>query len=48
MGIAGTDGNLIEVKNIYFYEKSKKVDLGYVGNPVQLNTKLLKIFYLLE
>jgi|TARA_B100000003_G_scaffold200466_1_gene207377 acetylglutamate kinase len=42
MGIAGTDGKLIEVKKYIFYEKSKKIDLGYVGNPVQLNTKLLK------
>ena len=43
MGIAGTDGKLIEVKNIFFMKsQKKKIDLGYVGNPVQLNTKLLK------
>ena len=44
IGIAGTDGKLIEVKKYIFYEKSKKIDLGYVGNPIQLNTKLLKSF----
>ena len=33
MGISGTDGNLIEAKKYVFYEKSKKIDLGFVGNP---------------
>ena len=42
IGIAGTDGKLIEAKKYVFYEKSKKVNLGFVGNPVKLNTKLLK------
>ena len=42
LGIAGTDGNLIEAKKYVFYEKSKKIDLGFVGNPINLNTKLLK------
>ena len=42
LGIAGTDGKLIEAKKYVFYEKSKKVNLGFVGNPVKLNTKLLK------
>ncbi len=42
LGIAGTDGKLIEAKKYSFYEHSKKIDLGFVGNPVKLNTKLLK------
>ena len=41
MGISGIDGNLIEAKKYVFYEKSKKVDLGFVGNPIKLNTKLI-------
>ena len=42
MGISGIDGKLIEAKKYVFYEKSKKVDLGFVGNPIKLNTKLIK------
>ena len=42
MGIAGTDGKLIEAKKYVFYKNSKKVDLGFVGKPVKLNTKLIK------
>ena len=42
MGIAGTDGKLIEAKKYVFYKSSKKVDLGFVGKPVKLNTKLIK------
>ena len=42
LGISGIDGNLIEAKKYTFYEKSKKVDLGFVGNPIKLNTKLIK------
>ena len=42
MGIAGTDGKLIEAKKYVFYKNPKKVDLGFVGKPVKLNTKLIK------
>ncbi len=42
LGIAGTDGKLIEAKKYILYENRKKVDLGYVGKPNKLNSKLLK------
>ncbi len=42
LGISGTDGQLIEARKYNFYENKHRVDLGYVGNPVKLNYKLLK------
>ncbi len=42
MGIAGTDGKLIEAKKYVFYKNPKKVDLCFVGKPVKRNTKLIK------
>ena len=39
---SGEEVELIQAKKYIFHEQEKKVDLGYVGMPVQLNLKLLK------
>ncbi|MBF95911.1 MAG: Acetylglutamate kinase [Alphaproteobacteria bacterium MarineAlpha9_Bin4] len=41
LGIAGTDGKLIEAKKYIFYEGNKKLNLGFVGKPYELNSNLL-------
>jgi len=42
IGISGKDSNLIEAKKKFVYEDSKKIDIGFVGEVVSINTKLLQ------
>lgn len=41
IGISGKDSNLIEAKKKFVYEGSKKIDIGFVGEVVNINTELL-------
>ncbi len=41
LGIAGTDGRLIQAKKYTLTQNKKQIDLGYVGNPIKLNSQLL-------
>lgn len=41
VGISGRDNNLICAKKKYLYEKEEKIDIGYVGEVVSVNTKIL-------
>lgn len=42
IGISGRDGNLIQAEKKYLYEGDEKIDIGYVGQVVNVNKKLLK------
>ena len=42
LGVSGIDGNLIEAKKYVIYKDRKKIDLGFVGAPSELNSILLK------
>ena len=42
IGISGKDSNLIEAKKKFVFEDSKKIDIGFVGEVVSINTKLLQ------
>ncbi len=42
VGFCGIDGNLISCKKQYTKVDGKKVDLGYVGNIVEINPHLIK------
>ncbi|TCO71061.1 acetylglutamate kinase [Marinisporobacter balticus] len=41
VGISGRDNQLIAAKKKYIYEEKEKIDIGYVGEVVSVNTKLL-------
>ncbi|MGH4050927.1 MAG: acetylglutamate kinase [Clostridium sp.] len=42
IGISGRDSNLIEAKKKFVYEDGKKIDIGFVGEVVNIDTQLLK------
>ena len=41
IGISGKDSNLIQAKKKYVYEDDQKIDIGFVGDVVNINTELL-------
>ena len=41
IGISGKDSNLIEAKKKFIYEDNQKIDLGFVGEVVNINTQVL-------
>ncbi|KXG75223.1 acetylglutamate kinase [Thermotalea metallivorans] len=41
LGISGRDGNLIQARKKYLYKEEEKIDIGYVGEVVSVNKKLL-------
>jgi len=41
IGISGKDSNLIKAKKKYIYEKDEKIDLGFVGEVVNINDTVL-------
>ena len=41
IGISGKDSNLIQAKKKFVYEDSQKIDIGFVGEVVNINTELL-------
>ncbi|MBU3192032.1 acetylglutamate kinase [Clostridium bowmanii] len=41
IGVSGKDSNLIKAKKKFVYEGSNKVDIGFVGEVVNVNTALL-------
>lgn len=43
IGICGIDGNLIQARKHYEYLNGEKVDLGYVGEVVSINAKVLEM-----
>lgn len=43
IGICGIDGNLIQARKHYEYVNGQKVDLGYVGEVVSINAKVLEM-----
>ncbi len=42
LGICGIDGNLIKCKKLYTEVDGKKEDIGYVGDIIDINTKVLE------
>ncbi|MBE7020039.1 MAG: acetylglutamate kinase [Ruminococcaceae bacterium] len=42
LGICGIDGNLIKCKKLYTDVDGKKTDIGYVGDIVEINNKVLE------
>ena len=42
LGICGIDGNLIKCKKLYTEVDGKKTDIGYVGDIVEINNKVLE------
>ncbi|MFZ5969776.1 MAG: acetylglutamate kinase [Bacillota bacterium] len=42
LGISGRDSNLIEAKKKYLYDGDEMIDIGYVGEVVSVNSKLLE------
>lgn len=43
IGICGIDGNLIQARKHYEYVNGEKVDLGYVGEVISINAKVLEM-----
>jgi len=43
IGICGIDGNLIQARKHYEYVNGEKIDLGYVGEVVSINAKVLEM-----
>lgn len=43
IGICGIDGNLIQARKHYEYANGEKIDLGYVGEVVSINAKVLEM-----
>ena len=41
IGISGKDSNLIQAKKKFVYDNSKKIDIGFVGEVVNINKELL-------
>lgn len=41
IGISGIDGKLIEAKKKYIYEEDKIIDIGFVGEVVNINERLI-------
>lgn len=41
VGLSGKDANLIEAEKKYIYKDGNKIDLGYVGEVVKVNTQFL-------
>lgn len=41
LGLSGKDDSLIETKKKYLYENGEKIDIGYVGEVVGINNKML-------
>ena len=46
VGLSGKDANLIEAEKKYLYKDGEKIDIGYVGKVVKVNTQFL--FVLIE
>ena len=42
LGICGIDGNLIKCKKLYTEVDGEKTDIGYVGDIIEINTKVLE------
>ncbi|MBE7014252.1 MAG: acetylglutamate kinase [Ruminococcaceae bacterium] len=42
LGICGIDGNLIKCKKLYTEVDGKKTDIGYVGDIIEINNKVLE------
>lgn len=43
VGLSGIDGHLLECKKLYTQVGGKKADIGYVGDIVSVNDKLIKL-----
>lgn len=43
LGLSGIDGKLIECKKYYTEVDGKKVDIGYVGDIININAKVLEV-----
>ncbi|MBX4269699.1 acetylglutamate kinase [Clostridium estertheticum] len=41
IGISGRDSNLIQAKKKYIFDDDKKIDIGFVGEVANINTKVL-------
>lgn len=41
IGMSGRDCGLVKAERIYTYSEDEKIDIGYVGMPVEINTLLL-------
>lgn len=41
VGLSGKDANLIEAEKKYLYKDGEKIDIGYVGKVVKVNTQFL-------
>jgi acetylglutamate kinase len=41
IGLSGRDGNLLEAERKCLYENGEEIDIGYVGEVVNVNTRLL-------
>ena len=41
IGISGKDSNLIQAKKKFIYEDNQKIDIGFVGEVANINTKIL-------
>lgn len=41
IGLSGRDNNLIKAKKKYVYDNSEKIDIGFVGEVVNVNKKIL-------
>ena len=41
IGISGKDSNLIQAKKKFVYEDNQKIDIGFVGEVVNINTEIL-------
>ena len=41
IGISGKDSNLIQAKKKFVYENNQKIDIGFVGEVVNINSELL-------
>lgn len=41
IGLSGKDANLIKAKKKYLYKDDQQIDLGYVGEVVEINTEFL-------
>ncbi len=41
IGLSGRDCGLVKAEKIYTYDGDKKLDIGYVGKPTEINTSVL-------
>lgn len=45
LGISGRDSNLLQAKKKYLNEEGRKIDIGFVGEVVSVNTSLIYSFF---